>query len=78
MATSQEVGRSPRDCARGAAGAALGAALSSTGPARRRGAHGCVAVILATAADNKGLLAGSSGFGPAWRVDGGKIVSLTA
>ena len=24
------------------------------------------------------LLAGSSGFGPAWRVDGGKIVSLTA
>ena len=25
-----------------------------------------------------GLLAGSSGFGPAWRVDGGKIVSLTA
>jgi hypothetical protein len=24
-----------------------------------------------------GLLAGSSGFGPAWRVDGGKIVSLT-
>ena len=26
----------------------------------------------------KGLLAGSSGFGPAWRVDGGEIVSLTA
>ena len=26
----------------------------------------------------EGLLAGSSGFGPAWRVDGGKIVSLTA
>ena len=26
----------------------------------------------------RGLLAGSSGFGPAWRVDGGKIVSLTA
>ena len=25
-----------------------------------------------------GPLAGSSGFGPAWRVDGGKIVSLTA
>ena len=25
-----------------------------------------------------GLLAVSSGFGPAWRVDGGKIVSLTA
>jgi len=28
--------------------------------------------------DNEGLLAVSSGFGPAWRVDGGKIVSLTA
>jgi len=27
---------------------------------------------------NGGLLAVSSGFGPAWRVDGGKIVSLTA
>ena len=30
-----------------------------------------------TVADRR-LLAGSSGFGPAWRVDGGKIVSLTA
>ena len=28
--------------------------------------------------DGVGLLAVSSGFGPAWRVDGGKIVSLTA
>jgi len=27
---------------------------------------------------DRGLLAVSSGFGPAWRVDGGKIVSLTA
>jgi len=28
--------------------------------------------------ERPGLLAVSSGFGPAWRVDGGKIVSLTA
>ena len=34
--------------------------------------------ILLRKTAHDGLLAGSSGFGPAWRVDGGKIVSLTA
>ena len=28
--------------------------------------------------EQPGFLAVSSGFGPAWRLDGGKIVSLTA
>ena len=41
-------------------------------------AEGLDARVTTSVGANGWLLAVSSGFGPAWRVDGGKIVSLTA
>jgi hypothetical protein len=44
---------------------------------KKQWARGCFCYNGGMYGDSR-LLAGSSGFGPAWRVDGGKIVSLTA